>query len=304
MKNNEFKALESIGGIDGGLIEAAGSYKKKKPNMRWLYSAAAYLALGLAVFTGVKLAGNKPDAPAGQSAYTDGSEKPSEAPRTRDAYRVIYGSDTERNEFVPGPGEVNMAEPLRSTVSGDVSAYDGSCFAVSIELANPLYDVSAALESKWQALCSDPDCRRWEEDYNYWLNEVFFKLPPEEKAEILQGHNESGEEQQALLNAEFEKYELTRMSPEEFEARRAAHERKKAFAAEELERTPEELALRMERIAAEAERLEALGLDVELSEDGEYILGFLTADELSAFPADPVYGYYIHWQGHEGIMDE
>lgn len=301
MKNDELKALERIGGIDGELIEAAESVGRKRKRFGWIYAAAACLALGVGLFAASKLLGDKPleqTAQAGQETA---------APAEAAERKVFYSNGNMDNESIPGPGKTSISYPLHNVVFrqgeyAESTEYEDGFFAVDIKISNALYDIQAAREAEFLAACT-PDYHQYWSDYGVWFKEVFGRMSPEEREEILQGHWESSPEQADLLLAEFDKYELEEYGEEKLAAMKAADERVKALK-EYDPATPENVALLKERVAAEKERLASLGLDVTVSEDGLYITGFLTREQLASFPADPLYGYYIFWQGEDNVIDE
>ena len=304
-KDSVLGAVEMIGGIDPVLIAEADEKSKRGGMLRWIAAAAACLALGFGIFAAARLA-KKPAEELSAALPRDGAQETGTAGK-----KVLYSSGVSGDhidEFEPKPGETVVSYPLASIVNGegeyaDAEEYNDCLFAVVIRIPNLLYDVYAEQEAAYRAACEDPDNVKYDEIFDYWYNGVFMNMTPEQRSEALQGHMATDDLFWEMISAHVDEYALTQMSEAEWSACKAAHENKLALVVSP-EPTPETLALIAARVASEAERLSALGLDVEVSEEGGYIVGRLTKDQIAAFPANSAYGYCILWQGQDNVIDE
>ena len=319
MNGTEF--LEGLNSLDKELLNEAESPVKVKSPMRWALPVAACLALALGVAAAVhftKPKGN--EASADLPEATDGivptdAAGTSETPQPTEAPRIVY-MDGERiyDEWYPDPGEINYSSPLWPTINGEVEGdWDDCLFAVDIALTHSDGGMLEQLIHEAHVLNQDPDNVRYAYAYWDWYRDTYElrEMKEEDVAaelgltieEFYERAPDGERVGQHLLWEAFENWWKNEIPEDEFNACVEAHNRLlEADNAAWGERTEVNEVIR-KNVAAEYERLKALGLNVYMNDTGG-ISGYLTREQLLNFPVSDTLGYVIYWQGQDNIIDE
>lgn len=316
--------LAGINSVDEKLINEAAESKRRVSPMRYILPAAACMALCLGALAALRFAKPNntddksallPDRTNAVAGITDAAAETAEPTA---APRIVYADHVESDdEFVPGPGSINMSAPLQQIIHGEAEGdWDDCLFAVYFGVTYADHGMLEKLIEEASRLNRDPNNQKYWYAYNEWYHANYSLRPPEGMtdeeiaAEFGCTYDEFWTEENdglslgyRILCAEFEKYWANEIPADEFrtcvdaknradEANRAAWGDRSAVWAEEAK-----------TIAEEYERLKALGLNVYINENG-VLCGYLTKEQLLDFPVSPEYGYYINWQGHDNVMDE
>lgn len=291
------KMYEAVSGIRDDLIEAAGEYEFKKRKRGYAligYAAAACLVLGLGLFGLSKLIKKAPE----QQAMTP---EPTSAVICTEEPRIVNGRSDSIGEQVAKVGQRFIHNALQEAL--DDPENEGCLFDVEVwiqEFAD-VEDYMAAEYAAWQEKANAPAIQRYNEEYEYWLENVY------EPTEADTAAQEMGKGREAEYFAEYwaENYpqELRDAYAEAVEEARAAMET-------ERENTSREAlgpiyAAAMEKTLAS---LKESGYELELTDRGNdvfFILhGLLTKAQIESFPVEEN-GAFIIFAAHEGAaIDE
>lgn len=296
MKNSE-KMYEAISGIRDDIIESAEALgSRRKRRFAWIgYAAAACLVLGASMFGLSRLAKTP--------AETQEAALPTQqitAVPTEDARRIVTGENGGLNEFVPSTGQRYLLPDLEQAIRAPEN--DGCLFDVEVRIWN-YAEVEAYVESEWAKVMdkqNDPAILHYNEEYDYWLDNIYEPTEADLKAQ------ENGKGREAEY---FAAYWAENYPQEEQDAYSAAMEAaKEARRAYDASTAPE--ALKPLRDAAAARLLTKLaeaGFDIGQEEkDGviiNYLHGLLTREQIEGFPVSDC-GAFILWYGYNGAADE
>lgn len=305
MSKNE-KMYEALTGIRDDIIENAGEYKleKKKRSFAWIgYAAAACLVLGAAVF-GITRIVEKPidtheaAVPTEQTASVP-TEQTALLP-TEEVPRVVTGKNGSLDNQVATVGQRLIEYSLEDAIKAPEN--EGCLFDVELWIYN-FAEVDAYVEEQWAKVIdkqNDPAILRYNEEYEYWLENIYEPTEDDIKAQ------ENGKGREAEY---FAAYWAENYSQEMQDAYTAAVDEAREARAEYDANTGVE-ALKQMKEAAMAKLLTALAENGYELEQGETLNdvtykanGLLTREQIENFPVQDC-GVFILWNGYEGGIDE
>jgi hypothetical protein len=303
------KMYDAITGIRDDIVESAGEYgfEKKKRSFAWIgCAAAACLVMGIAAF-GISRLNKAPADPMEAAVPTEQASFTAEAPAPEKTVLYCNGVEQVPDEVYPNPGKTNISSPLCIEMLNP--EYADCLFAVRIGLTHTYDDIWEELNEAWREYVADPDYQKYSKMYEEWEAEKFKDMLPDEIAayyglsyEEFDNRPEHPTRGFILMNTDFQEYLKEALDAEEAARCIEAFERMSELDNEMWGSRARISARNAEVLRSEYERLLALGLDVELGEDG--LIGYLSGEQISDFPCSELYGYYISWIGANNIMDE
>lgn len=305
MNKNE-KMYEAITGIRDDIIENAGEYKleKKKRSFVWIgYAAAACLVLGAGIFGITRIAGKPMDTheavvPTEQTISVP-TEQTASVP-TEDVRRVVAGKNGALDNEVANVGQRLILPSIEDAIKAPEN--DGCLFDVELWIWN-FAEVDAYVEEQWAKVIdkqNDPAILRYNEEYEYWLENVY--EPTEDDIEA----QENGKGREAEYFAEYwaENY------PQDVQDAYTAAQEATREARTEYDANTSREALKPMKEAAMTKLLTALaenGYELEQGEAENDVIykanGLLTREQIENFPVEDC-GVFILWSGYEGGIDE
>lgn len=288
---------EAMTGIRDDIIESAGEYRfEKRKRFAWIgYAAAACLVLGVSVFGISRLA--KEPSHLHEAAVP--TEQTAAAP-TGDTRRIVTGTNDTFNEEIPTVGQRLLLHSLEEALVSPEN--EGCLFDVEVRIWY-FAEAEAYIEEQWGKVSekqNDPAILRYNEEYGYWLENVYQPTEADLKAK------DDGKDPAPAYFAEY--WAKNAPQPEK-DAYAAAQEAAREARDEYNANTCVEAMTPM-KDAAMAKLLSSLseaGIKLEQGETENGVVyrasGLLTREQIENFPVNDC-GAFILWNNYAGAADE